>query len=152
MWDENEKLTPIGKLLIILLSPIWIPIAILFIIAAVISLLTIVLPIYRKMQLTPGYWFTWKEVKLLTGASTNRVLFTLGDNGWFEFRPRSGRDLERLGRHYRYPYPRSGRPLLSHTVVFFEFRPKRSGGRRRPTLREILASAVSKPLLAPARA
>jgi hypothetical protein len=117
--------------LMIILSPIWLPVVVLILIFAFIYMVVRYLPIVKAMANKPSQHFTWKEVKLLTGASTADVLSTLSgftNSGGLLARLRNKETLERLVRHYKMPIPKPGKLITEGNVIFYEFRYLYDGG------------------------
>ncbi len=124
--------------ILILLSPI-IFLVVLFVIG---KIFLVYVPALRQIQTVPRYWLTWKHVKLLTGLSTSNTLSLLAsftDDKIIECRLREDTQLQRIKELRKdSKVPTSKRPLFSRHVIYYEFRMVWRGGRKQPSLRELV--------------
>ena len=143
----------IGTTVLVLLSPILF-LMVLFLIG---KMFFVYAPALREIQTVPRYWLTWKHVKLLTGLSTKNTLSLLmnfTDGKFMECRLREGAQLASIKKLRKdSKVPTSQKPFFPNQVIYYEFRMVWRGGRKRPSLGDMvsrsLGSLQPKPAMQP---
>lgn len=157
-FSTTEKVAYIT--ILVILSPIIIPIFFLMILFMIGKMFLVYVPALREIQTVPRYWLTWKHVKLLTGLSTKNTLSLLmnfADGKFIECRLREDVQLARIKRLRKDgKVPTGKKPFFPDHVIYYEFRMVWRGGRRRPSLRDMISQSLGsmqpKPAVQPAYA
>lgn len=129
--DPGMLRTLLRILVISALLPLFILIAIVFVLPHFILL---DLPVMRAMRKDKLRWRTYSEVKRLSrkGSGTASVLQTHSclENGFIACRLRGPRELERISQLTKLRIPTAAYPLLPDLVIFYQFRYRHETGRR----------------------
>ena len=146
----------LGSIILVAVSPI----LLLVVLVIIGKMFLVYAPALREIQTVPRYWLTWKHIKLLTGLSTSNTLSLLvyfTDGKFMECRLREDAQLERIRQLRRdSKAPTTKKPFFREHVIYYEFRMVWRGGRKRPSLRDMVSQSLGslqpKPAMQPAYA
>ena len=155
---SNKKRTPIlfrvfVKLVLVAMSPVWVPIAFLVFCRIVFIAQSIREAVEEEASLE---WLTWQQVKCLAGVrpsiAARFAICVLCDKRYFFIsRRRELAVTEKIARRLGMDVPNTGYPRASREVIFYEFRAKYSDAEKRSSWADLFKTSLLQ-VLQPARA